>query len=130
MVWSTYYGGRNGSEIGTGVAVTSTGEVLVSGTTTATDLPTVNAYQPTFGGTDDAFAAKLNSTGSAIIYSTYLGGNNTDTGGRIALDQSTGDAVFAGFSSSPNFPTTPGAYKEKLCNTPQAAAASFTQAAT
>ncbi len=118
MVWSTYYGGRNGSEIGTGVAVTASGEVLISGTTTANDLPTVNAYQSTFGGTDDAFAAKLNSTGSAILYSTYLGGNNTDTGGRIALDRSNGDAVFAGFSSSPNFPTTPGAYKQKLCDSP------------
>lgn len=119
MVWSTYYGGRNGSEIGTGVAVTQTGEVLISGTTMATDFPTVNAYQSTFGGTDDAFAAKLNSTGSAIIYSTYLGGNNTDVGGRIAVDQNTGDAVFASFTLSPNFPTTPGAYKPKLCDTPQ-----------
>ncbi|MBK8464452.1 MAG: SBBP repeat-containing protein [Chloracidobacterium sp.] len=125
MVWSTYYGGRNGSEIGTGVAVTSTGEILISGTTMASDFPTVNAYQSTFGGTDDAFAAKLNSTGSAIVYSTYLGGNNTDTGGRIALDRTSGDAVFAGFASSPNFPTTAGAYKEKLCSTPQGCSGIF-----
>ncbi len=117
-VFSTYYGGREGSEIGTGVAVTPAGEVLISGTTTATDFPTVNAYQSTFGGTDDAFAAKINSTGSAIIYSTFLGGNNTDLGGRIALDPTTGDAIFAGAASSPNFPTTPGAFKEKLCNSP------------
>jgi hypothetical protein len=118
LVWSTYYGGRNGSEIGTGVTVSPNGDVLISGTTTASDLPTVNAYQPVFGGTDDAFAAKLNATGSAIVYSTYLGGNNTDTGGRIALNRTTGDAVFAGFSSSPDFPTTPGAYKQKLCDSP------------
>jgi len=117
-VFSTYYGGRNGSEIGTGVAVAPNGEVLISGTTTASDLPTVNAYQPTFGGTDDAFAAKLNATGSAIVYSTYLGGNNTDTGGRIALNSANGDAIFAGTASSPNFPTTPGAFKQKLCNSP------------
>lgn len=117
-VFSTYYGGRNGSEIGTGVAVSPSGEVLISGTTMANDLPTVNAYQSTFGGTDDAFAAKLNSNGSTIIYSTYLGGNNTDTGGRLALNASTGDAVFAGFASSPNFPTTPGAFKQKLCDSP------------
>ncbi|CAN5389731.1 hypothetical protein BH10ACI1_BH10ACI1_00090 [soil metagenome] len=119
LVFSTYYGGRNGSELGTGVAVDSNGNVLISGTTAASDFPTVNAYQTTFGGTDDAFAAKLNSTGSAIIYSTYLGGNNTDTGGKIALNQTTGDAVFAGYSSSPNFPTTAGTYKQKLCNSPQ-----------
>ena len=116
LVWSTYYGGRNGSETGTGVAVDPNGNVIVSGTTMSNDLPVVNAYQPTFGGTDDAFAVKLNSTGSAIIYSTYLGGNNTDTGGRIALNRTTGDAVFAGSASSGNFPTTPGAYKPQLCN--------------
>ncbi len=118
VVFSTYFGGREGSEIGTGVQVDLNGNVLFSGTTTASDLPTVNAYQSTFGGTDDAFAAKLNPTGSAIIYSTYLGGNNTDTGGRIALNRATGDAVFVGSSISPNFPTTPGAYKQKLCDSP------------
>ncbi|HVE55984.1 MAG TPA: Ig-like domain-containing protein [Pyrinomonadaceae bacterium] len=119
LVFSTYFGGRSGNETGSGVAVDAGGNVLLSGTTMANDLPTVNAYQTTFGGTDDAFAAKLNSNGSAIIYSTYLGGNNTDLGGKIALNRATGDAVFAGFASSGNFPTTPGAYKPKLCdNTP------------
>ena len=116
LVFSTYFGGRNGSESGTGAAVDANGNIFLSGTTTANDLPTVNAYQSTFGGTDDAFAAKLNSTGSSIIYSTYLGGNNTDIGGKIALDQTTGDAVFAGTAYSPNFPTTAGAYKQKLCD--------------
>ena len=116
LVFSTYFGGRNGSETGSGVAVDAQGNVLLSGTTMANDLPTVNAYQTTFGGTDDAFAAKLNSTGSAILYSTYLGGNNTDLGGKIALNPGSGDAVFAGYASSGNFPTTPGAYKPQLCN--------------
>lgn len=119
IVFSTYYGGRNGNESGSGVAVDASGNVLISGTTMSSDFPTVNAYQTTFGGTDDAFAAKLNPTGSAIIYSTYLGGNNTDLGGKIAVNQTTGEAVFAGTASSGNFPTTPGAYKPKLCdNTP------------
>ena len=125
LVFSTYFGGRNGSEIGTGAAVDANGNVLLSGTTAANDLPTVNAYQSTFGGTDDAFAAKLNPTGSSIIYSTYLGGNNTDTGGKIALNQTTGEAVFAGTASSPNFPTTAGAYKEKLCDIRRNLAAEF-----
>lgn len=118
VVFSTYFGGREGSEIGMGVQVDPNGNIIFSGTTTASDLPTLNAYQSTFGGTDDAFAAKLNPTGSALIYSTYLGGNNTDTGGRIALNRTTGDAVFVGSASSPNFPTTPGAYKPKLCDSP------------
>lgn len=118
IVFSTYYGGRSGSETGTGVAVTPAGEIIISGTTTAGDLPVVNAFQPTFGGTDDAFAARLNTTGSAIVYSTYLGGNNTDTGGHIGLNPTTGDAVFAGHASSPNFPTSPGAYRQRLCDSP------------
>ncbi len=115
LVFSTYFGGRQGSESGGGVEVDPSGNVLVSGTTMSSDLPTVNAYQATFGGTDDAFAAKLNSTGSAIIYSTYLGGNSTDTGGRIALNRTTGDTIFTGSVSSGNFPTTPGAFKPRLC---------------
>lgn len=114
-VFSTYFGGRNGSETGTGVALDPQGNVIFSGTTMAGDMPVVNAYQNTFGGTDDAFAAKLSSTGSALIYSTYLGGNNTDTGGKIAVNPATGDTVFAGAASSPNFPTTPGAFKPQLC---------------
>jgi hypothetical protein len=115
LVFSTYFGGREGSETGGGVAIDTNNNVLISGTTMSSDLPTVNAYQPTFGGTDDAFAAKINSTGSTIIYSTYLGGNNTDTGGRVTLNQTTGDAVFTGTASSGNFPTTPGAFKPQLC---------------
>lgn len=116
LVFSTYYGGRNGSETGTDVNLDAAGNILVSGTTMANDLPTVNAYQSTFGGTDDAFAAKINPTGTAIIFSTYLGGNNTDLGGRIAVNRTTGTAVFTGYASSGNFPTTPGAYKPQLCN--------------
>lgn len=116
LVFSTYYGGRNGSESGGGVALDAEGNLLISGSTMANDLPVVNAYQSTFGGTDDAFAAKINPTGSAIIYSTYLGGNNTDLGGRVAVNQTTGDTVFTGGTSSGNFPTTPGAWKEQLCN--------------
>lgn len=119
LVFSTYFGGRNGNESGGGIALDPSGNVLISGTTMSGDLPTVNAYQPAFGGTDDGFAAKLNPTGSALIFSTYLGGGSTDLGGSIAVNQTTGDAVFSGGSSSPNFPTTPGAYKQRLCdNTP------------
>jgi hypothetical protein len=120
LVFSTYFGGRNGSEFGNGIAVDASGNVLVSGLTGAADFPTLNAYQPTFGGgPEDAFAAKLNPTGSQLIYSTFIGGNNTDIGGKIALNPATGEAVFAGTSYSPNFPTTAGAYKPKLCDTQQ-----------
>lgn len=120
VVFSTYFGGRSGSEFGNGIAVDAGGNVLVSGLTAAADFPTLNAYQPTFGGgPEDAFAAKLNPNGSQLIYSTFIGGNNTDIGGKIALNPATGEAVFAGTSYSPNFPTTVGAYKPKLCDTQQ-----------
>lgn len=119
LIFSTYYGGRNGSEIATGVALDGSGNVLITGTTMANDLPVLNAYQSAFGGTDDAFAAKINPAGTSIIYSTYLGGRSTDLGGRIVVNRATGDTVFAGTTSSGNFPTTPGAYKPQLCdNTP------------
>ncbi len=118
IVFSTYFGGRDGNESGGDIEVDASGNIYFSGTTMASDFPTVNAYQATFGGTDDAFLAKLNPSGSAIIFSTYLGGNNTDTGGRIALDAASGEVTVSGSASSPNFPTTPGVLKEKLCDSP------------
>lgn len=115
FVYSTFYGGASGSEIGTGIAVDAQGNAYITGTTTSPDLPTVNAAQTTKGAADDAFVAKLNATGSSLIYSTFLGGNSTDLGGRIAVDPQTGDAVVGGAESSPNFPTTPGAFRSAPC---------------
>jgi len=118
IVFSTYFGGRNGSEIGLGAGVDANGNVFLTGNTMASDFPMVNALQSNFTGIDTNFAAKLNSTGSAIIYSTYLGVSN-GTPNKIAVNQTTGEAVFVGTTSSANFPTTAGAYKERLCDTPQ-----------
>lgn len=116
IVFSTYFGGRNGSENGTGVATDAQGNVFLSGTTPARDFPTVNAYQPNFGGaSEDGFAVKLNAAGSQIIYSTYLGGSTSDYGSKIAVNQTTGEAVFTGTTYSGNFPTTPGALKPAPC---------------
>jgi Bacterial Ig domain/Carboxypeptidase regulatory-like domain/FG-GAP-like repeat/Beta-propeller repeat len=117
IVFSTYFGGNNGYETGTGVAVDGQGNVFISGLTMSNDLPMVNAYSSTYTNIDTNFAAKLNPTGSAIVYSTYLG-TSTGTGSKIAVNPTTGEAVFAGTTGTPNFPTTPGAYKEKLCDTP------------
>ncbi|HEY0051515.1 MAG TPA: Ig-like domain-containing protein, partial [Pyrinomonadaceae bacterium] len=117
IVFSTYFGGRNGNETGLGVAVDGGGNVLLSGLTMSPDFPLVNAYSPTYNNIDMNFAAKLNSTGSAIIYSTYLG-TSTGAGSKIAVNPAIGDAVFAGTTGTANFPTTPGAYKEKLCDAP------------
>lgn len=118
FVYSTFYGGLNGSEIGTGIAVDDQGNAYLTGTTTSPDLPTVNAAQGTKGAADDVFVAKLNPAGSALIYSTFLGGNNSDLGGRIAVDPQTGEAIVGGAEISPNFPTTPGAFRSAPCPGP------------
>jgi hypothetical protein len=119
IVFSTYFGGRDGNESGGDIELDAEGNIYISGTTMAPDLPTVNAYQSTFGGTDDGYAAKLNPDGSALIYSTYLGGYNSDFGGRLTVEPASGEATFVGSTSSPSFPTTPGVIKERLCDSPQ-----------
>ena len=104
LVFSTYLGGSS-TEFGGGIAVDASGNVYVTGQTFSTDFPTVSAVQPTFGGSDrDAFVAKLNAAGSALVYSTYLGGSGRDSGGDIAVDTSS-NAYVVGTTGSPNFPT-------------------------
>jgi hypothetical protein len=80
------------------------GHAYVAGSTSSTDFPTMNALQPIYGGAYDAFVTKLNPAGSALVYSTYLGGSGYDIGTSIAVDGS-GNAYVAGFTSSTDFPT-------------------------
>ena len=103
LVYSTYLGG-SGEDSGTGIAVDSAGDAYVTGSTTSTNFPTMNPLQPANGGGYDAFVIKLNSTGSALVYSTYLGGSGSDSGTGIAVD-SAGNAYVTGGTSSTNFPT-------------------------
>jgi len=109
-VYATYLGG-SGDDRGTGVAVNAANEVYVTGFTSSTNFPTVSPLQITNGGGSDAFVAKLNSAGSAFLYSTYLGGSgNENTASTvtstnpIALDAS-GNAYVTGYTTSTNFPT-------------------------
>jgi hypothetical protein len=116
LVYSTYLGG-SAADFGRGIAVDSAGNAYVSGFTSSTDFPTKNPLQASYGGgADDAFVAKLNSTGSALIYSTYLGGDADDMGTAIAVD-SAGNAYVTGLAPSSNFPTTPGAFQTSCGNT-------------
>jgi len=103
VVYSTFLGG-SGFEYGWDVAVDSTGNAYMTGFTQSTDFPTANAIQPTNHGKADAFVAKINPGGSAFVYSTYLGGKNTDQGTSIAADSS-GNAYVGGYTKSKTFPT-------------------------
>jgi hypothetical protein len=105
LVYSTYLGGAGGY----GIAVDPSGNAYVTGIA-GPDFPTTpGAFQTTFGGVEDAFVTKLNATGSALVYSTYLGGDRQDQGDAIAIDAS-GNAYIAGGAGA-NFPTTPGAFQ-------------------
>jgi uncharacterized protein (TIGR03437 family) len=105
LIYSTYLGGYNGEDIGYGIAVDSTGSAYVAGTTAATDLSVVNALQSTNKNpSDTGFVTKINPSGSAFVYSTYLGGSVIDYLYAIAVDSS-GNAYVTGRTNSTDFPT-------------------------
>lgn len=112
IVYSTYLGG-SGDDRGHGIALDGSGNAYLTGMTTSANFPTVGTIQSAHGGgTYDAFVTKLNANGSALVYSTYLGGSGSENqfgfhgynGGAIAVD-SAGNALVAGMTSSVNFPT-------------------------
>ncbi len=109
LIYSTYLGGSLYDE-GFGIAVDSSGNAYVTGVTRSTDFPTMaGAFRTTHSGSDDAFVTKLNATGSALVYSTYLGGTLDDDAFAIAVD-SAGNAYVTGGTESTDFPTTAGAF--------------------
>jgi hypothetical protein len=102
-VYSTFLGGAYVND-GFGIAVDSAGNAYVTGQTDSSDFPTVNPLQSSLKGGQNAFVTKLNSTGSALVYSTFLGGSGNDSGIGIAVDSS-GSAYVTGSTTSGNFPT-------------------------
>ena len=86
LIYSTYLGGNGnssfGGDEGSGIAVDAAGNAYVTGYTSSPDFPTVNALQPALGDLNgsNAFVAKLSADGSALVYSTYLGGSGGDDG--------------------------------------------------
>jgi hypothetical protein len=115
LVYSTYLGGSADDYSYGGIAVDSSGNAYVTGLTASSDFPTVGALQPALAAYEDAFVTKLNAAGSALIYSSYLGGSDYDGGNGIAVDSS-GNTYVAGYTFSSDFPTTPGAY-DTTCGT-------------
>jgi len=109
LVYSTFLGG-GGSEIGLSIAVDSNRNAYVTGGTTSPDFPKADEspiQSENEGGGNDAFVAKIDAAGGAIVYSTYLGGSGDDTGAAIAVDPS-GTAYVAGGTGSSAFPGTSG----------------------
>ncbi|HYR78301.1 MAG TPA: SBBP repeat-containing protein [Pyrinomonadaceae bacterium] len=109
LVYSTYLGG-SGDDLGASIAVDSSNNVYVAGTTSSTNFPTQNPAFSAKAGLSDILVTKINAAGNAIIYSTYIGGLGNDRGSGIAVDAG-GNAFVAGRvdSASTDFPTTAGA---------------------
>ncbi|MGB7713039.1 MAG: SBBP repeat-containing protein [Microcoleus sp.] len=103
LIYSTFLGG-SGDDNGHRITVDSANNVYVTGDTTSTNFPTKNAIQSVSGGGKDAFVTSINSSGSASIDSTYLGGSGDDAGNGIAVNSS-GEVYVAGGTNSTNFPT-------------------------
>jgi hypothetical protein len=110
LVYSTFLGGSDKDD-GSGIAVDSWGNAYVAGETDSPDFPTSpGAYNRTYGGSTDVFLSKLDYVGN-VVYSTFMGGAGQDNGKSIAFDNS-GNTYVTGYTSSSDFPTTPGAYNQ------------------
>jgi len=109
LVYSTYLGGGN-SDKGAAIVVDSMDHAYIAGETYSSDFPTTaGSYDTSYNGYFECFVMKINTTGTDLVYSTYLGGFNSDRGKGIALDSS-GNVYVTGETFSPDFPTTPGAF--------------------
>jgi hypothetical protein len=105
MLFSTFYGGvATESMIFTSAAMDPAGNIYLSGVSNSFNYPvTANAYQLENGGSDDAVVTKINSAGTSVIYSTFIGGNLVDSADALAVDPQ-GNAYITGFTRSANFP--------------------------
>ena len=114
LLYSTYLGG-SGDDEGHSIVADAAGQAYVAGTTDSPDFPTINAVQPTLGGSMDMFVAKLDALGAPMHYSTYLGGSDTETKliyvrHAVAVNAE-GGAYVVGVTESADFPTTIGAFQ-------------------
>ncbi len=103
LMFSTFLGGSD-VDIGSGIALDSSGNVYVVGETDSADFPVSNAFQTTRFGTTDVFVTKFNSDGSVLLSSSFLGGSGTDAATSVATD-SAGNVYVAGSTNSTDFPT-------------------------
>ena len=109
LLWSTFVGGGEGG-VGAGISFDTSSRPVITGYANAAAFPTTEgAYDPTWNGRDDAFVLKLSSSGTSLVWSTFLGGGANDDGVAVALDAS-GNVLVTGNTTSPDFPATAGAY--------------------
>jgi hypothetical protein len=107
--FSTFVGGT-GSDSGRGIDVDPAGNIYVTGQTASANYPTTaGVFDRGYNNNTDVFVTKLDSTGSTVVYSTFMGGSAFDSGNGIAVDDA-GAAYVAGFSGSLNYPTTQGSF--------------------
>lgn len=111
LAYATFLGGSNSDE-GHDITVDEAGNSYVTGETYSSNFPsTSGAFDNTYNGgyPGDAFVIKLNNAGTSLVYSTFLGGSYPDRGYGISIDNA-GNSYVTGYTFSPNFPTTPGAF--------------------
>jgi hypothetical protein len=103
LSYSTFLGGSQ-NDSGQAIALDGSADAFITGETASTDFPTAGPLQAHSGGGFDVFVTKLNAAGTALLYSTYIGGSGNEQGNGIAVDAG-GDAYVTGYTTSTNFPT-------------------------
>src|SRR5262249_59624414 len=101
LTYSTYLGGSTGNDVGLGVAVDSAGSAYITGQTSSADFP--HTIGPSKAPFDDVFVTKLTPAGTGIVYSTFIGGDQSEIGTPLAVRQS-GNPHVVGHTPSPNLP--------------------------
>lgn len=110
LIYSTYLG-SDSEDFGSSLVLKNDGSVFIAGYTSSADFPvTGNAVQLLMAGPSDGFLTRLNSTGSSLKYSTFLGGSSSDGAGVLAIGTDK-DIYVVGKTHSSDFPTTPGAFQ-------------------
>jgi hypothetical protein len=108
--WATYFGG-SGGELGLSVTADNNENIFLGGSTSSTNMPVLNPFQPSNGGPLDAFVASFDSTGNVLRWSTYYGGSGSEDVHSMACDNA-GNVVAVGGTFSNNLDVSVGAFQQ------------------
>ena len=106
LLWGTYIGGWE-QDSPTDMVLDSSGNVVIVGSTTSSDIPVPNGYDSSFNGDSDIYVAKLSSSGNSLLWGTYIGGEDPDGSDAVSLDL-LGNIIIAGHTASNNIPVPNG----------------------